>query len=104
MSRSYFLFTDYDPVNQIFIVRRSISARKDVESTNQMHYIPCHPAFVRTTKTIISSNNESPYFFVNSRARKDGKRYTNESLNNIWKKACQTAGENIDLYIFNFIN
>ena len=28
----------------------------------------------------------------------EGKRYTNESLNIIWKKACKAAGEDIDLY------
>ncbi|MBT4200554.1 hypothetical protein, partial [Desulfobacula sp.] len=27
-----------------------------------------------------------------------GKRYTNESLNTIWKDACKKAGENIDMY------
>lgn len=35
---------------------------------------------------------------MNPLARKAGKRYTNESLNIIWKKACKAAGENIDLY------
>ena len=31
-------------------------------------------------------------------ARREGKRYTNESLNIIWKRACKKVGVNIKLY------
>jgi site-specific recombinase XerD len=36
--------------------------------------------------------------FVNPRARRYGSRYSNESLNRLWKKAAEAVGENIDLY------
>ena len=36
--------------------------------------------------------------FCNPTARKIGQRYTNKALNLIWHKACEKAGEDIDLY------
>ena len=36
--------------------------------------------------------------FINPRARKRDKRYTNESLNTIWKATCKKSGETIDMY------
>ena len=89
---------DYDRINGVFFIRRSISARKIVSSTKTgaEHIIPCHPDF-RTIADSISTNGVG-HFFTNELARRKSKRYTNESLNNIWKAACKMAGENIDLY------
>jgi integrase len=38
---------DYDAINRVFIIRRTVSARKVVESTKTgvEHIIPCHPEF-----------------------------------------------------------
>lgn len=90
---------DWDKENGIFIIRRSESARKEIERTKTgvEHIIPCHSEFLRFFmgygRPILS-----PYVFVNPRSRSAGKRYTNDSLNLIWHKACRDAGESIDLY------
>lgn len=89
---------DFDPFNMVFNIKRSISARKLVDSTktNVEHVIPCHPKFEQIALKHIK--RQGKFFFTNPLARKEGKRYTNESLNNIWKKACKEVGEDIDLY------
>ena len=89
---------DYDEINQVFIIKRSVSSRKIVESTKTGvdHVIPCHNGFVGIIGKLCKQLGE--YIFQNPRARRGGKRYTNESLNNIWRKACKHAGEKIDLY------
>ncbi len=86
--------------NDVFTIRRSISARQltGKTKTGEIHTIPCHPHFESFIKTERDKLILSQFFFVNPLARKVGKRYTNESLNIIWKKACKAAGENIDLY------
>ena len=89
---------DYDVINKVFIIRRSISARKLVDSTKTKaeHVIPCRSSMI----PLIDHLSQLPgkFMFENPRARKDGKRYTNESLNRLWKTACKKVGENIDLY------
>jgi len=89
---------DYDEINKVFVIRRSLSDRQVVESTKTraVHIIPCHSAFVPVLKRI--ERTESPYIFINQRSRKNDGRYTNESLNIIWKKACAKVGEDIDMY------
>ena len=89
---------DFDPFNSVFTIRRSISARKlsDSTKTNAEHLIPCHPEFESIALQIIKEQGQ--VFFTNPLARNKGKRYTNESLNIIWKKACKKVGEDIDLY------
>lgn len=91
---------DYDRFNDSFIVRRSISNEVLVDSTKTgaEHVIPCHSAMIDTVKRLVGENPESPYLFVNRRARSNGKRYTGNALNKIWRKACAEVGENIDLY------
>ena len=70
--------------------------------TGEIHTIPCHPDFEKYLEIEkakqIKSGFISNYLFVNPLARKTGKRYTNESLNILWKDACKKAGENISLY------
>ncbi len=89
---------DYDAINRVFIIRRSLSARKVTESTKTHveHVVPCHPDFEPIIKNFKPSIGN--YIFQNPRARKDGKRYTNESLNILWRRACEKVGEKIDLY------
>ena len=89
---------DYDRINSVFVIRRSISARKIVSSTktNTEHVIPCDVRYKPTADCI--SKDKVGHFFTNPLARRNSKRYTNESLNNIWRKACKKAGEKIDLY------
>lgn len=89
---------DYDQINRTFTIRRTLSDRKIVErtKTGKMHIIPCHSAFLPILNGLRKS--DSPYIFVNDRSRHGQKRYTVESLNGIWRKACKQAGESIDLY------
>jgi integrase len=89
---------DYDPFNDVFIIRRTLSARKMVESTktNTIHVIPCHSEFTEVAKRQLKQAGD--FFFQNPRGKKNGGRYTIESLNFLWKKACKAAGEDIDLY------
>ena len=91
---------DYNIFDKSFIIRRSISARKLVDSTktHAEHIIPCHSAMIPVIEKLIHKQTESPFLFCNYRARKDGKRYTNESLNTLWRYACEAVGESIDLY------
>lgn len=92
------LWEDYDVINRIFLVRNSISARKCVDSTKTgvEHVTPCHPNFRPIIDAMV--RGVGGFVFQNPRARKDGKRYTNESLNIIWRQACESVGESIDLY------
>jgi integrase len=66
---------DYDSINNIFIIRRSISARTLVVSTKTAveHIIPCHSAFEPVIKQLRPSLGN--FIFKNPRARKPGKRY-----------------------------
>lgn len=89
---------DYDIINKVFIIRRSISARTLVESTKTRseHVIPCHSNMIQLIDYLSQLPGE--FMFQNPLARKKGKRYTGESLNRIWKVACKKVGEDIDLY------
>lgn len=89
---------DYDLFNNVFIIRRTLSDRKLVESTktNAVHIIPCHSDFTEIAKNQLKKSGD--FFFQNPRARKEAKRYTVESLNNLWRAACKAVDENIDLY------
>ncbi len=93
-----------DFTDDVFTISRSISARKIVNKTKtgEIHTIPMHPDFEMfleiEKKKHIQYGVISQFFFINPGAKKAGKRYTNESLNTIWRAACKKAGEDIDLY------
>lgn len=89
---------DYDTFNKVFTIRRSISARilEDSTKTNKEHVIPCHSNLIPLIDYL--ANQPGDFMFQNSRARRGNKRYTNESLNRIWKAACKKTGETIDMY------
>ena len=89
---------DYDIFNKVFIIKRSISARKLVESTktHTEHTIPCHDNMIPIIDHLAQSSGK--YLFQNPRARKNGKAYTGESLNRLWLKACESSGEKINMY------
>jgi integrase len=93
---------DYDVINGVFNICRSISARQLVNSTktNAEHSIPCAPEFEDVIQKRIKSENwkMGEFIFQNPRARKPGKRYTIESLNIIWKQACKKVNIGISLY------
>jgi hypothetical protein len=92
--------TDYDPINRAFTIRRSLSARKLINQTKtkKIHVIPAADEFVQVANRLLMENPHTPFLFVNPRARREGQRYTNESLNIIWKKACKAASAEIGLY------
>ena len=86
---------DYDEVNNAFLVRRSISARQLVESTKtgQVDYIPCAPEFIGIMFNL-KKQKHSPddFIFQNPRGRRKGKRWSNDTMNRVWKLACEEAG------------
>jgi integrase len=88
---------DFDPINGFFYVRRSVSARQDVNSVKTnwqkptVHITNCHPEYLAMAKEILKQAPESKYFFNNPRSRKK-ERYTLEALRNIWYGACDAAG------------
>lgn len=90
--------TDYDIIRKAFTIQRAVSAREIVDSVKTnwknpvVHYIPCKANFILTAERLINENPDSPYLFVNPRGRKDGKRYSLESLKNVWYQACDNAG------------
>jgi integrase len=93
---------DFDEINLVFVVRRGISARKVVESTKTraIHYVPCDSRFypiIRKMKRL-NRGSSTEFVFQNPRARSESKRYTHESLNNVWKAACKKVGVDIGLY------
>ena len=93
---------DFDEINRKFIIRRAISARQLVESTKTraIHHVPCHSHFYPVIRKLKKAHTcrETDFIFRNPRARSESKRYTNESLNNIWKAACKKVGVKIGLY------
>jgi integrase len=81
---------DYDQINDAFNIKRSISARKLSNRTKKgaTYTIPCAPEFKTILKKLLKKHPDSPFLFINPRARNKGKRYTIESLNNALKNAC----------------
>lgn len=92
-------WADYDQINKVFTVRRAVSARKVVESTKTgaVHFIQCHPDF-EAIMDGLGPGSVTGYIFKNQRGRMDGQRHTIESLNVLWRKACASVGEKIDMY------
>lgn len=90
---------DYDEINSVWQIRRTLSDRQIVESTKtrKVHNVPCHSAFLPTLKSL-ERHEGNPYVFVNPLSRHKPKRYTVESLNRIWRQACKAVEESIDLY------
>lgn len=91
------LAADYDKASGIFTIRRGISNGRIVErtKTGDIHEIPCAEAFI---PYIASLPEIRKYFFTCRESKSEGKRYTEKLLRKYWKKACEKAGEDIDVY------
>lgn len=89
---------DYDSEKDVFIVRRSISARQpiDMTKTQTEHVIPCHPDFKEFLKKMPAQ--KSHYFFTCDTSRTEGNPYTHRIMELLWRKACRETGENISMY------
>jgi integrase len=97
-------WSDYDQVNNAFMVWRGLSARKVVDSTKTGvdSEVPCDPDFFPVLMKLKASwsGNLNEYIFQNPRARKDG-RYTLESLKVVLRNACKKLGiPHIKVYEF----
>lgn len=90
---------DYIAEQDAFIIMRTFSDKKMVNYTkpHKQRLIPCHSEFKKIMQTM-DFNLGSPYFFINKRGRKSGKHYSHDCLVDLWKKACQKVGEDIDMY------
>ncbi len=89
--------SDYLADQDVFVIRRSVSARQVVPytKTGVEHVIPCHSAFHRFFPR---AKHLSPYLFTCDTSRSDGHRYTDRILNKLWNDACKKAGEKISMY------
>jgi integrase len=91
--------SDYDREQDAFIVRRTFSAKQLVQhtKTRKIHVIPCHSAF-KIIMEKMPVRLDSPYFFVNPHGKKKGKHYAIATMEVIWRQACKSVGEDIDMY------
>jgi integrase len=89
---------DYNRFKNSFIIKRTISDRKLVEfpKNYQCHEAVCHESFKPFIDDLMLTT--SPYLFVNPLARRDGKRYGDNTLNRLWRDACKIYGVKISLY------
>lgn len=94
---------DYRETDDLFIVRRSISARKLIErtKTGQIHLAPCVDAFKPYLKQALKTPIISPFMFTHKTSKLPGKRYSHAVLKGILKQACESVGEEfIGVYPF----
>lgn len=88
----------------IFTVKRGFSAKQETErtKTGEIHLLPIIAEFLPYIE--IENDKQrangiiSPYFFVYSRGKKEGKHYTHKVLNTLWSEACERTGEHIGMY------
>ncbi len=96
------MIQDYDPIDDVFIIGRGISAGNEVEYTKTKKILvqPCHPAFKPIMADLMRSRAYpfSPFIFTCKESRHKHKRYTKEILNSRWNEAARAEGANIDLY------
>jgi integrase len=86
--------TDYNPIENSFTVCRAFSAREliDRTKTGAIHHIPCDDVFTDIAKKLLNQNIDSNFLFVNPRARKEGRHYTDETVKDVWDAACKKIG------------
>lgn len=91
---------DYLKDEDAFLIRRTFSAKQLVEhtKTKRQHLIPCHSEFKKVMQKMPLYFMDSPYFFVNRYGKLKGKHYQHDYLVDLWHKACQKVGEDIDMY------
>ncbi|MEW5736153.1 MAG: hypothetical protein AB1921_14985 [Thermodesulfobacteriota bacterium] len=89
---------DYDPYRDVFITRRSFSAKKlvDCTKTHKIHEISCHPDF--TPLLAGMPKIFGPFFFVNPKGRLAGGHYQHEYLARLWREARESVNEGIRMY------
>ena len=92
---------DYDKQQDAFIIRRTFSAKQLVQhtKTHKIHIIPCHGEFKKIMQTM-PIRIDSPFFFVNphGKLKDEYYHYQHDYLVNLWHKACEKVGEDIDMY------
>lgn len=90
---------DYDPEQDVFIIRRGVSNGEVIErtKTGDIHVIPCAKEFKPYLKDLLKKSF-SPFFFSCEESKSEGKRYTGKLYRKYWKTACEKAGEDIDVY------
>ena len=89
---------DYNRFKNSFIIKRTISDRKLVEfpKNYKCHEAACHDSFEPFLDELMKT--DSPFLFINPLARRDGKRYGDNTLNKLWKNACKKYGVEISMY------
>jgi len=89
---------DYDPEEDCFTIRRSLSNKKLVQhtKTHKIHTVPCHPDFAPWMDKCHKAFGT--YFFTHETSRLEGKRYQHDFLVDLWNKAARSCGETIRMY------
>jgi integrase len=89
---------DYNRFKNCFIIKRTISNRKLVEfpKNYKCHEAACHESFEPFLEELMQT--DGPFLFTNPLSRREGKRYTDSTLNKLWAKACQACDIQISLY------
>jgi integrase len=90
--------------NGEFIVSRGFSDKQEVDrtKTGEIHRVPMVSEFGPYIEIEQGKQKKygiiSPYFFIHSNGKKEGKHYTSGNMNALWKAACKKTGENIEMY------
>jgi integrase len=90
---------DYLKDEDAFHIRRTFSAKQLIEQTKtkRQHLIPYHSEF-KKIMVRMPVNMSSPFFFVNPYGKLADKHYQHDYLVDLWHRACQKVGEDIDMY------
>jgi hypothetical protein len=86
---------DYRADDDVFIVRRSISARKAIErtKTSQIHYAPCVDAFKPYLDRALKGPVISHFLFTHNASKLPGKPYSHYVLKRILQDALKACDE-----------
>ena len=83
--------SSYNPLNDSFYIKYNISSRKlDKNPKNGRFRARCSDLFRPLLAGCL--NTPGKFMFVNPRARRAGKRYSDDTANRIWFTACKKIG------------
>jgi integrase len=93
-----------DLVDGVFHIHRGFSARQNIErtKTGEIHLIDMVDEFAKYLEIEHEKQRKhgiiSPYLFVYPDGKKEGKHYTDTTINTLWHTAREIIGETIRLY------
>jgi len=92
----YWVYLHYRRLGEACALHKSNRQLVNSVKTNwqkpKIHYVACDERFKATAEQLLNQDPDSPFLFVNPRARKKERRYTLEALRTLWYHACDDAG------------